>query len=152
MVQQSFLHVVTYMYNIYNYSFSSYRPIQFQERYIALSAMPGGASESMTKDEYFKLCPTLVQEQAYAWVITSSFVCSWKPPRYGGRHLLETELVYRQMISYKTSFVNAWYVRMTNPLIRTWLLLLNVIRNVIRIVISPTLTNAHFTHHNSKHE
>ena len=99
----------------------------------------GGASESMTKDEYFKLCPTSVQEQVYAWVIASSFVCSWKPPRYGGRHILETELVYRQMISYKTSFVNAWYVRMTNPLIRTWLLLLNV----IRIVISPTLTNAH---------
>ena len=48
----------------------------------------------MTKDEYFKLCPTLVQEQVYAWVIASSFVCSWKPPRYGGRHILETELVY----------------------------------------------------------
>ena len=49
----------------------------------------------MTKDEHFKLCPTLVQEQVYAWVIASSFVCSWKPPRYGGRHILETELVYR---------------------------------------------------------
>ena len=49
----------------------------------------------MTKDEYFKLCPTLVQEQVYDWVIASSFVCSWKPPRYGGRHILETELVYR---------------------------------------------------------
>ena len=24
-----------------------------------------GASKSMTKDEYFKLCPTLVQEQVY---------------------------------------------------------------------------------------
>ena len=50
----------------------------------------------MTKDEFFKLCTALVQEQVYAWVIASSFVCSWKPPRYGGRHALETELVYTQ--------------------------------------------------------
>ena len=49
----------------------------------------------MTKDEYFKLCTALVQEQVYAWGITSSLIClSWKPPRYGGRHALETELVY----------------------------------------------------------
>ena len=48
----------------------------------------------MTKDEFFKLGTALVQEQVYAWVIASSFVCSWKPPRYGGRHAIKTELVY----------------------------------------------------------
>ena len=59
-----------------------------------------GASKSITKDEYLKLCPSLVQEQVYAWVIASSFVCSWKPPRYGGRHILETELVYNRWIMW----------------------------------------------------
>ena len=34
----------------------------------------GGASKSMTTDEHFKLCPALVQEQVYTWVIASSFV------------------------------------------------------------------------------
>ena len=48
----------------------------------------------MTKDEYFKLCPALVQEQVYAWVIASSFVMLLEAPEYGGRHVLETELVY----------------------------------------------------------
>ena len=53
-----------------------------------------GASKSMTKDEHFKLCPALVQEQVYAWVIASSFVMLLEAPQYGGRHVLETELVY----------------------------------------------------------
>ena len=55
----------------------------------------------MTKDEYFKQCPALVQEQVYAWVIASSFVMLLEaptppppPPQYGGRRVLETELVY----------------------------------------------------------
>ena len=57
-----------------------YRPIQFQERYIALSAMLGGASKSMTKDEYFKLCPTLVQEQVYAWSLHHLLSALGSPP------------------------------------------------------------------------
>ena len=61
-----------------------------------------GASQSMTRGEYFKLCPALVQEQVYTWVIASSFVMLLEappppPPRYGGRsdkNILETGLVH----------------------------------------------------------
>ena len=47
--------------------------------------------------EHFKLCPALVKEQVYAWVIASSFVMLLEAPQYGGRHVLKTELVYRDM-------------------------------------------------------
>ena len=43
----------------------------------------GGASKSMTKDEYFKLCPALVQEQVYTWVIVSPFILLEAPPPPG---------------------------------------------------------------------
>ena len=58
----------------------------------------------MTKDEYFKLCTALVQEQVYAWGIASSFVCLGSPPGMADAMLLKkptavqsvwTELVYR---------------------------------------------------------
>ena len=73
-------------------------PIRFQEHYIASSTISGGLPRAWQKMSFIKLCTALVQEQVYAWVIASSFVCSWKPPRYGGRHALETELVYRQLM------------------------------------------------------
>ena len=40
-----------------------------------------GTSKSMTKDEYFKLCTALVQEQVYTWVIASSFVLLMDGPQ-----------------------------------------------------------------------
>ena len=61
-----------------------YRPIKFQECYITLSTISGGGgggtSKSMTKDEYFKLCTALVQEQVYTWVIASSFAMLLEAP------------------------------------------------------------------------
>ena len=48
-----------------------------------------GASKSMTKDEYFKLCTALVQEQVYAWGIASSFVCLGSPPGMADAMLLK---------------------------------------------------------------
>ena len=67
-----------------------YRPIRFQEHYIASSAIYiWGASKSMTKDEYFKLCTALVQEQVYAWGIASSFVCLGSPPGMADAMLLK---------------------------------------------------------------
>ena len=43
----------------------------------------------MTKDEYFKLCTALVQEQVYAWGIASSFVCLGSPPGMADAMLLK---------------------------------------------------------------
>ena len=46
----------------------------------------GEAPKSMTKDEYFKLCTDLVQEQVYTWVIASAlFNMILDAPRYGGQ-------------------------------------------------------------------
>ena len=53
----------------------------------------GGLPRAYTKEEYFKLCPALVQEMCTPGSL-HHILFSLKPPRYGGPHILETELVY----------------------------------------------------------
>ena len=49
----------------------------------------GGLPRAWQKDEYFKLCTALVQEQVYAWGIASSFVCLGSPPGMADAMLLK---------------------------------------------------------------
>ena len=56
-----------------------------------------GASKSETKYMYFNLPASLVQEQPYTWVITSSFVSLLEAPQLWRKKrclILETELVH----------------------------------------------------------
>ena len=60
-----------------------------------------GASKSMTKDVYLKLCTALVEKQVFTWVTASSFVMLleasqvWRMKRY---NVLKAELVYRTRV------------------------------------------------------